>query len=61
MLLLAARVRKRWMAWRQSGSRGVMDVVGEVGADGVGGEGEFGGPLVDELLGVGHAGVAAGV
>ena len=33
----------------------------EIGADGVGGESEAGSPLVDELLGVGEAGVAAGV
>ena len=37
-----------------------MDVVGEVGADGVGRELEFWGPLRDEVFGVSEAGVAAG-
>ncbi len=42
------------------GVEGVVDVLGEVGADGFGGEGEAGGPFVDEVFGVGEAGVAAG-
>ncbi len=37
-----------------------MNVAGEVGADGFGGEVEAGSPLGDELLGVSEAGVAAG-
>ncbi len=37
-----------------------MDVVGEIGADGVGGDGEARGPLGDELVDVGEACVAAG-
>ncbi len=38
-----------------------MDVVGEVGVDGGGGEGEAWGPLGDELVDVSEAGVAAEV
>ena len=42
------------------GVKGVVDVLSEVGADAVGGDGDAGCPLADESFDVGETGVAAG-
>lgn len=43
------------------GVQGVVNIAGEVGADGFGADGDAGSPVGDDLVDVGEAGIAAGV